>query len=112
MFRAHPLSWGSSLLLSDILLSSIIILITKHVIFLKDLFFGCGGSLLLHIGFLYLRRVGATLCWGAQTSRCRDFSCCGAQALGMQASVVAVHGLSNYGLQASEYWFSSRDAGA
>ena len=73
--------------------------------------FGCTGSSLLCLDFL-LWRAGSILHCGAQASRCGGFSCCGAQALGMPASVVAVHGLSNYGLQASEYWFSSRDAGA
>ena len=36
---------------------------------------------------------GATLCCGARASHCGDFSCCGAWALGMRASVVVVHRL-------------------
>ena len=32
--------------------------------------------------FLWLWQAGATLCPGAQASRCGGFSCCGAQALG------------------------------
>ena len=38
--------------------------------------------------------MGATLCCGVQASHCGGFSCCGAQALGMQASVVVARGLS------------------
>ena len=49
--------------------------------------FGCVGSLLLRVGFLQLWRAGATLrC--AWASHCSGFSCCGAQAPGVQASVV------------------------
>ena len=36
----------------------------------------------------------------AQTSHCSGFSCCGARALGAQASVVVAHGLSSCGLRA------------
>ena len=57
--------------------------------FLFIYFFGCVGSSLLHTGFLYLQRAGATLCCGARASHCGGFSCCGAWALGMRASVVA-----------------------
>ena len=35
---------------------------------------------------------GATLCCGARGSHCGGFSCCGARALGVQASVVVVQG--------------------
>ena len=56
--------------------------------------YGCFGSLLLHMGFLQLWRAWATtLHCGARASHCGGFSCCGAQALGMWASVVVVHGL-------------------
>ena len=55
--------------------------------------FGCVGSSLLRAGFLQLRRAGATVRCSAQASRCVGFSCCGAQALGTQASVVAARGL-------------------
>ena len=37
---------------------------------------------------------GATLRCGARASRCSGFSCCGARALGMWASVVVAHRLS------------------
>ena len=56
---------------------------------------GCVESSLLRVGFLYLRRAGATLCCGAQTSHCGGFSCCGAQALGTRASVVVACRLSS-----------------
>ena len=65
----------------------------KKVLFL----FGCVGSSLLRAGFLQLQQVGATLHCGVRASHCGGFSCCGAQALGAQASVVAAHGLSSCG---------------
>ena len=40
---------------------------------------------------------GVTLRCGAQASHCGGFSCCRAQALGAQASVVAARGLSSCG---------------
>ena len=49
--------------------------------------FGCTGSSLLCLDFL-LWRAGSILHCGAQASRCGGFSCCGAQALGMWASIV------------------------
>ena len=55
-------------------------------------FGGCVGSLLLLAGFLQLQQAGATLGCGARASHCGGFSCCGAQALGAQASVVAARG--------------------
>ena len=48
--------------------------------------FGCVWFLLLHLEFLYLRRVGATLCCGVWVCHCSGLSCCGAWDLGMQAS--------------------------
>ena len=42
--------------------------------------FGCVGSSLLCVGFLSLRRAGATLRCGARASHCGGFSCCGARA--------------------------------
>ena len=66
-------------------------------------FFGCIGSLLLHSGFLQLQRAGATLRCGAQASHCSGFSCCGARALGMRASVVAGLGLSSCSTWALEH---------
>ena len=55
---------------------------------------------------------GATLCCGAQASYCSGFSCCGARALGVQASVVVAHGLSSCGSQALERRLSSCGAQA
>ena len=68
---------------------------------------GCVGSSLLHVGFLQLRGVGATLRCGARASHCGSFSCCRAQALGTQPSVVAVCGLSSCGSRALEHRLSS-----
>ena len=56
--------------------------------------FGCVGSLLLCMGFLWLRRAEATLHCSVQASHYSGFSCCGARALGMWASVVVAHRLS------------------
>ena len=74
-------------------------------LFLINLFiylfiFGCFGSSLLRAGFLQLRRAGATLHCGARASHCSGFSCCGAGALGAQASVVVARGLSSCGTRA------------
>ena len=57
---------------------------------------------LLRVGFLQLRRVGATLPCSARASYCGGFSCCGAQAVGAWASVVAARGLSSCGSRALE----------
>ena len=51
--------------------------------------------------------MGATLRCGAQASDCSGFSCCGAWALGVWASVVVAHGLSSYGSRAVEHRLSS-----
>jgi len=51
--------------------------------------------------------MGAAHCCSAQVSHCSGFSCCGAQALGTGASVVAARELSSCGLQALEPVFSS-----
>ena len=59
--------------------------------------FASVGSSLLRMGFLWLWRVGTTLCRGARASHCGGFSCCAAQALGARASVVVARGLSNCG---------------
>ena len=59
--------------------------------------FGCVGSPLLRAGFLQLRRAGATPRCGARASHCGGLSCCGARALGAQASVVVAGGLQSAG---------------
>ena len=46
--------------------------------------FGYAGSLLLHSGVLWLQRVGATLCYDMQASHRNGFSCCRAEAQGLQ----------------------------
>ena len=81
-------------------------------IYLFVFIFGCVGSLLLCVGFLQLRGVGATLLCGAWTCHCCGFSCCRAQALGMRASVVVAHGLSSCGSWALELRLSSCGAWA
>ena len=74
--------------------------------------FGCVGSLLLHVGFLQLQRMGATLPCGAQASHCGGFSCCGARALGTRASVAVAWGLSSCGSRVLECRLSSCGARA
>ena len=70
-------------------------------------FFGCVGSLLLHVGFLWLRQEGATLGCSARASHCGGFSCYAVWALGERASVVVAHGLSRCGSWALERRLSS-----
>ena len=69
--------------------------------------FGCARSFFLCIGFLSLWWAGAILHCGTWASHCGDFSCCGAHALGAQASVGTAHGLSSCGSQALERGLSS-----
>ena len=61
--------------------------------YLSTYIFGCAGSSLLRAGFLYLWRRLFSSC-GVWASRCFDFSCSGAWALGAQASVVVAQELS------------------
>ena len=56
--------------------------------------------------------MGATLRCGVRASHCGGFSCCRAQALGMQASVVVAHGLRSCGSRALERRLSGCDAQA
>ena len=51
--------------------------------------------------------MGATLGCGAQAFHCGGFSCCGALALGTQASVVVARGLSSSDSRALECRLSS-----
>ena len=82
----------------------------KKLIYFIYFIFGCVGSSLLCMGFLQLRRAGATLCFGVRVSHCGGFSCCGAQALGAWASVFVACGLSGVarGLQSvgSAVWLA------
>ena len=57
--------------------------------------------------FLSLSWARAILHCGTWASHCGGFSCCGAQALGAQASVGTAHGLSSCGSQALEHGLSS-----
>ena len=68
--------------------------------FIHSFIYGCVGSLLLLTDFLQLRRAGATLQCSARASHCNGFSCCGAWALGAQASVVVACRLSSCGARA------------
>ena len=58
-------------------------------------------------GLSLVGRVGATLLCGVRASHCSGFSCCGARALGTQASVVVARGLSSCGGRALEHSLSS-----
>ena len=73
-------------------------------IYLAALGLCCCTSLLLHVGFLQLRRAGATLHCGAQASHFVGFSCWstgsrrkGFSSCGMWASVAVAHGLQTSG---------------
>ena len=73
------------------------LLLLFFLIYLMYLFLAAIGSLLLRVGFLYLRRAGATLRCGARASHCGGFSCCGARALSVRPSVVVARGLQSAG---------------
>ena len=68
--------------------------------------------------YLFLTVLGLRCCarafssCGNWASYCSGFSCCGARALGMQASVVAARGLSNCSSHALERRLSSCGARA
>ena len=81
-------------------LSILFYLFIRNVFILFILIFGCIGSSLLHVDFLQLWRAGATLRCSARASHCIGFSCCGAQAVDVWASVVVARGLSSCGTQA------------
>ena len=55
-------------------------------------------------GLLFVAVRGLLIAWA---SHCGGFSCCGARALGVQASVVAACGLSSCGSRALEHRLSS-----
>ena len=63
-----------------------------------------------HWVFVAARRLSLVAARGA--SHCGGFSCCGAPALGMRASVVVACGLSSCGSRALERRLSSCDARA
>ena len=66
-------------------------------------FFGSVGSSLLRVGFLQLQQAGATPRCGARASHCGGLSCCEAQVLDAQASLVAARGLSSCSTRALEH---------
>ena len=72
----------------------------------------CVGSSLLRVAFLSLQQAGATHRCGTQPSLCGGFSCCRAQALGTQASVVVARELSSCGPWTLERRLSSCGARA
>ena len=74
--------------------------------------FGCVRSSLLRVGFLQLWQVGAAFHCGAPASHCGGFSCCGARALGVRASVGVACRLSSCGSRALERRLSSCGARA
>ena len=65
--------------------------------------FGCTGSVFAAWAFFSCAKWGL-LCCDAWASHCSDFSCCRAQALGTQASVVAASRLRSCGAQAELLW--------
>ena len=75
-------------------------LLTFNLFILFLFIFGCIGTSLLSMGFLLLQQAAATLHCGAWASHCSGFSCCGARALGVRASVAVASGLSSCGSRA------------
>ena len=72
----------------------------------------CSERGLLFVVARGLLIAGATLHCGTWASHCGGFSCCGARALGTQASVVVARGLSNCVSRAPERRLSSCGAWA
>ena len=70
------------------------LLCSLSVPFFQSLSFYLFIFLLPVLGLHCLWQVGATVHCSVQASHCSGLSCCGTQALSMEASVVAVHGLS------------------
>ena len=73
-------------------------------LFIYFISFGCSGSSLLFVSFLWLWWAGAILCYCAWASHCSGLSCCGERALGCvgfvswhMGSVVVAHGLGRCG---------------
>ena len=95
----------------DKVLPSLFFILNKFIYLFIYLFLAALG-LCCYTWAFWLRGVGATLRCGARASRCGGFSCCGARALGTQASVVVARGLSSCGSQAPERRLSSCGAQA
>ena len=64
---------------------------------MSPVYFFFNINLFIYFWLRWVFVAGATLHCGVQASHCGGFSCCGARALGMWASVVVVHGLSSCG---------------
>ena len=88
----------------------------KHRIFFFNLFihliFGYAVSSLLCVDFLQLWPVGASVCVVCGLLIVVVYTCCGAQALGMWASLVAARRLSSYSLcalsvHAQQLWLAA-----
>ena len=86
--------------------SKISLIFFKRLLLLFYFIFGCVGSLLPLMGFLQLHPAGTTPRCNARASHCSGFSCCGARALGMWASVVVACGLSSCGQRAQQLWLT------
>ena len=79
-------------------LSTLLTLISSHFLFI---YFWLHWVFVAVCGLpLVEARAGTTLHFDARASHCGGFSCCGAWALGTQASVVVAYGLSSCGARA------------
>ena len=70
----------------------------KFTLFKKFTYFGCTGHLLLHVLFSSCGEWGLLSSSGTRASHCGGSSCCGAQALGTEASVFAARRFSSCSL--------------
>ena len=73
--------------------------------------FGCVGSLLLHVDFIQLRQVGATLRCGARASHCSGFLLQSTGSRHTASAVVALR-LSSCGTRAQQLWLAGSRAQA
>ena len=96
------ISLRKQLLIPDLLL----LLLTLHMRFLFN-FFGLHWVVVALCRLSLVAVSGGTLHCGVSASHCSDFSCCGVQALGTWASVVAAWGLSSCSLQALDHGLKS-----
>ena len=104
LHRESSLAWGVRAwgFFSFLFFNKFIYFISFIFLFLAALGLHCCVQ-----AFLWLQRAGVTLHRGAQASHWGGFSCCGAWALGMRASVVVAHGLGSCGSWALEHRLSS-----
>ena len=85
-FWAFPLPPGDKFTIPRLCFPAPFIFIFKN-------FFGCAGSLMLSRAFSSCSKWGLLSSFSAQASHCGFFSCCGAWARGLRASVVVAHRL-------------------